>query len=190
MPFARFFGRYGFDDLLDHGLLDLLVFRLRRVLRREHHCIDRFRLAIAIPHRNLRLGIRPEPLEPTVAAKLRLAFDQPVREVNRQRHQLARLVARIAEHETLIARALLEVETLAFIDALRDVRRLPIVIDKHCARPVVHAELGVVVANPFDDAAGDLRVIDNRARRDLAREHDEPGIAQRLGGDSGGFVLR
>src|ERR1043166_7494379 len=46
---------------------------------------------------------------PPVAAQLGLALDQTVREIDRHRHELRRLVAGVAEHEALVARTLLEV---------------------------------------------------------------------------------
>src|SRR5207245_8495378 len=80
--------------------------------------------AVRVADGDLRLGVGPQPGQPAVAPQLGLALDQAVREKDRQRHQARRLVAGIAEHEALVAGALLEVESLALVDAARDVRRL------------------------------------------------------------------
>ncbi len=109
------------DDLLDHRFLDLLVRQARGVLRGEHHGVDRVGLAVDVADGDLRLGVGAQPGQAPVAPHLGLALDQPVREVDRQRHQLRRFVAGVAEHQALVARALVEVEALAFVHALRDV---------------------------------------------------------------------
>ena len=93
----------------------------------DHHGVDVVRLAVDVAHGDLRLGVGPQPRQPPVAAQLRLALHQAVRVVDRHRHQLRRLVAGEAEHQALVARALLEIEPLAFVHALRDVRRLLVV---------------------------------------------------------------
>ena len=102
------------------------------------------------------LRIRAQPLELAVLAQLGLLLDQAVREVDRQRHEAFGLGARVAEHHALVAGALLEVEALAFIHALRDVGRLLVVGDEHGATLVVDAVVGVVVADLLDRVARDL----------------------------------
>jgi hypothetical protein len=87
-----------------------------------------------------------------------------VREIDRQRHQARRLVAGIAEHQALVARALVEVEALAFVHALRDVLRLLAVGDDHRAGMRVEADRRIVVADALDGLARDRVVVDARAR--------------------------
>ncbi len=123
-------------------------------------------------------------------AQLRLALHQPVRQEDRQRHQLRRFVARVAEHQALVARALVEIQAAAFVDALRDVRRLLVVGNQHGAALVVDAVVAVVVADPLDRLARDGLIVDHGVRGDLAGEHDQAGGAQRFGGDARVFVLR
>ena len=62
-----------------------------------------------------------------------------VRHLDRQRHQLLGLVARVAEHQALIAGALLG--GIAAIDALRDVGRLLLDRDHHRAGVGVEAHV-------------------------------------------------
>ena len=85
-----------------------------------------------------------------------LLLDQAVREVDRQRHEAFGLGARVAEHQALVAGALVEVQALAFIHALRDVGRLLVVGHEHGATLVVDAVVGVVVADLLDGVARDL----------------------------------
>src|SRR6185436_17579828 len=149
------------DDLLDHRLFDLLVTDARRMLGGEHHGLDRLGFAVrGVAQRDLGLRVRTQPGELAVAPHFGLALDQAVREVDGHWHEARRLVAGVAEHEALIARALVEVETLAFVDALRDVARLLAVGDDHRAAVRVEADLRVVIADAADGAARDVLDID------------------------------
>jgi hypothetical protein len=55
---------------------------------------------------------------------LRPALHDAVRVVDRERHQLGVSLAGVAEHQALVAGALVEVEAFAFVHALGDVGRL------------------------------------------------------------------
>jgi hypothetical protein len=90
---------------------------------------------------------------------------------------------------TLIASALLEVEALAFIDALRDIDGLRVVRRKHRTTAIVEADRGVVVTDFLDDIPRDLTVIHLRAGGYLAGHHDEARRHQRLCGYTAVFVL-
>ena len=70
-----------------------------------------------------------------------------VRVDDRRGHELRRLVARVAEHEALVAGALLLVEALALGHALRDVRALLLDGDEHGARVGVEAHVRARVAD-------------------------------------------
>ena len=187
---SRLPGEHRLDDLFDHGLLDVFVLDVRMMLRRQHDGVDLRRLAVDVFHRDLRLRVRAQPLELAVLAQLGLLLDQAVREVDRQRHEAVGLGARVAEHHALVARALFEVQALAFVDALRDVGRLLVVGHEHGATLVVDAVVGVVVADLLDGVARDLLEVDDGAGGDLAGEHHETGVAQRLGAYARELVLR
>ena len=100
-----------------------------------------------------------------------------MRELNRHRHELGRLIRGVAEHHSLIART-------ARVDALRDVRRLAIDGAEHGARLSVEAEARVVVADRRDRAAHDIRNGDIRVRRDLPGHACEAGGDERLARDA------
>ena len=100
-----------------------------------------------------------------------------MRELNRHRHELGRLVGRVAEHHPLVARA-------AGVDALRDVGRLAIDRAQHRARLAVEAEARVVVADRRDRAAHDVRDRDVGIRRDLAGDARESGGHERFACDA------
>ena len=179
------------DDFLDHGLgeLALLLVHARMVLRRQHDGVDRRRLAVDVADGDLRLGVRPQPRQPAVLPDFALALYEPVRVVDRERHQRRRLVAGVAEHQALVAGALVEMIVRGLVDAPLDVRRLPAIADHHRAAVGVEAKLGIVVADAPDRLARDARVIVHARRGDLAGEHDEPGRHQRLGGHAPGRIL-
>ena len=123
-------------------------------------------------------------------AQLGLFLDQTMREIDRQRHETFGLGAGVAEHQALVAGALLEVQAAAFIDALRDVRRLLVVGHEHGATAVVDAVVGVVVADLLDGLTGNGLEIHHRLGGDLTGHHHQAGVAQRLGGDARELVLR
>ena len=64
--------------------------------------------------RDLALGVGAQVRHAAVLAQLRLALDQAVRVVDRRRHQLGRLVAGVAEHQALVAGALLRRSSCAW----------------------------------------------------------------------------
>jgi hypothetical protein len=79
-------------------------------------------------------------------------FEDLVRVVDRRRHQLGRLAAGVAEHDALVARALVLVA--GGVDALRDMRRLSVQVDLDLGLLPVEAFL--LVADILDGVAGEL----------------------------------
>ena len=115
------------DDLFNAKFLDRSVPRLRAVLRGDDHVGDLHRLILHITDGDLRLRVGTQPLHPSALADAGQFAAELVRVHDRRRHQFRRLRRRVAEHQTLVARALLRVPLpfgLARIDALRDVGAL------------------------------------------------------------------
>ena len=179
------------DDLLDHrlGELGLPLVHARVVLRRQHDRVDRDRVPVVVADGDLGLRVGSEERQPAVAAHLALPLDQPVRVVDRERHQRRRLVAGVAEHHPLVAGALVQVVVGGLVDAALDVGRLLAVADHDRAAVGVEAQRGVVVADVPDRLARDVAEVDDRLRRDLAGHDDEAGRHQRLRGHAGRGVL-
>jgi hypothetical protein len=117
--------------------------------------------------------------------------------VKGRRHQLRRLVDREAEHDSLVARALILV--LRRVDALGDMRRLAMKVILEAGGLPVEARL--FVADPLHGVADDLFDLITRAGRpavrvlepflvidwwatDLAANHDPLSCDQRLAGDA------
>ena len=69
-----------------------------------------------------------------------------------------------------IASALIEVDALAFIDALCNIRRLAVDGGENGAALVVKADFGVVVADAANGVLGDFAIVDVRFGRYLARD--------------------
>ncbi len=162
----------------------------RVVLGGEHHGLDAPRPAVGIANRHLRLRVGTQPGQSPVAAHLALPLHQPVRVVDRKRHQRRRLVAGVAEHQALVASTLVQVLLGGALDAARDVGRLPAVADHHRAALGVEAQFGVVVADAVDGVARDAAVIVLVLGGDLAGQHDQAGGHQRFGGHPAVGVLR
>ena len=112
-----------------------------------------------------------------------------MRIINRRGHQLGRLVAGITEHQALVAGTGVEVVVARMVHALCDVVRLLVIANHHGATLVVDAVFGVVVADALDRVARDLDVVDVRVGRDLAGQHHEAGVRQRLGSDARAWIL-
>jgi hypothetical protein len=100
--------------------------------------------------------------------------------VDREGHQARRLVGRVAEHQALVAGALVEVEAFAFIDALGDVGRLAVDRSEYRAALVVKADVGVVVTDALHGSAGDIHVVDIGIGGNFTGNHHQAGGHQRL----------
>ena len=146
-----------------------------------------------VADRHLRLPVRAQVREDLGLPHLGQALRDLVREHDRQRHQLRGLVARVAEHQALVAgadavervvvaRVVLHLE--GGVDALGDVRRLLVERDDHAARLGVEAVLRARVADRRDPLAHEPRDVDVGRGRDLARDDDEAGRDERLARDA------
>ena len=169
------------------------------MLRRDEHALDLDRPAPAVlvdlvADRHLRLPVRAQVRQDVPSLRTsRKPARELVGEHDRQRHQLRRLVGRVAEHQPLVAgadaverivvaRVVLHLER--GVDALRDVGRLLVERDDHAAGLGVEAVLGARVADLLDPLAHEARDVDVGLGRDLARDDDEAGGDERLAGDA------
>ena len=151
-------------------------------------------------HRHLALAVRAQILHraavvPGGAARLGEAACQLVRQADRRRHQLRRLVAGEADHHALVAgadRVQLGVgeraggEAVAVLDrgahAHVDVRALLADRGDDAAGAVVEAVARIGVASLADRLAHDLGNIDPGGGGDLAGDEDQAGGRRRLAG--------
>ena len=112
--------------LLDHEFLDFLATNVVRVLRGNDYCGDFDRLVTFVANGNLRLTIRTQPLSLTTCmADLRDFATDTMSEHYCRWHELFGFIRRVAEHDSLVARALLGcvlILGLFRINALSDVR--------------------------------------------------------------------
>ena len=104
------------------------------------------------------------------------------------RHEHVGLVGRVAEHEALVAGALLAL--VLAVDALRDVRRLLADDVEHAAARAVEAHVRGVVADVEHGLAHQRLDVDPGAGRDLAGDDHHPGLDQRLAGDAAARIHR
>ena len=107
-----------------------------------------------------------------------------MRQRYRRRHVFGRLVARIAEHHALIARAYVQHGAVArlqrAVHALRYVGRLPVQRRQHRARIGVKAVFGAVIAYAAQRIARYAVYVHVAAGGYLAHHHDQPGAAGTL----------
>ena len=100
------------------------------VLGGEHHRVDADgAVLVVVLDGDLGLAVGAQVVERAVLAYLGEPLGEPVRDGDRQRHQLGGVVGGVAEHQALVAGALLVERVLggadprlvAVVDALRDV---------------------------------------------------------------------
>src|SRR5579859_816572 len=171
------------QDGLDHVVLDVggqqfLEVDVGRVLRRDHHGVQAHRRVAYVLDGHLGLAVRAQVGDGARAADFGQLPGQLVREHDRQRHELGRVTARVAEHQPLVAGAL-PVELVGalalavlerVVDALGDVRGLGADRDRDAAgRPVVTLGRGVV-ADLEDLVPDDAGNVDIGRGGDLARD--------------------
>ena len=174
------------DDLFVDGVAQLVGCDAVVVLGGDDHRADLVRPAVLVLDRHLALAVGAQPRQPA-PARVGEAPGQLVRERDGQRHQLRRLVAGVAEHHPLVARALLLAG--AGVDAHGDLGRLLLHRHHHSAALRVEAQRAVVEADARDGAAGDGRVVEPGVGGDLAEEDDEAGLDRGLEGDAAALVL-
>src|ERR671915_782744 len=178
--------------LLDVGGEELFEVDVWGVLGGDDHGVEADRVVAIVFDGDLGLAVGPQVGHGAVLAHRGEALRQPVRQRDRQRHQLGRLAARVAEHQALVAGALTVelVDSLALArlirvgDALGDVGRLRADGHRHAARVTVEALGRGVVADLqdlFADHAGDVHI---GLGGDLAGDVYLAGGDERLDGDS------
>ncbi len=167
----------GGDDRLDHFFhhcfAELFVANRFAVLRRDHHRIHALRPPTHIFHGHLRLAVGPQEIHLALASRLRKPPRQPVRQLDRHGHQLFGLVAGIAEHQALIARA-------AGVNAHGDVRRLVVDRGNNGAGLGVEAILSAGIPNVANHFPGQVAKVDVGVRGDFARYQHQSGSNQGL----------
>ena len=152
------------------------------MLGRDHHrgCLDR--LAVNILQSHLAFGVGTEPWLVAGVAGVGHGAQDAVGQVNRRRHQHVGLAASVAEHDALVAGALVLV--VAGIDALGDVARLGMDIDVDLGVTPMEAVLFVAdIADRFSGGAFQVVVGDAVGAADLAGKDDLIGGDQGLHGD-------
>ena len=137
----------GLDDLAHVGRGQRLV----EMLGREHDLGDADRLAVLVLDRDLALGVGAELGGGALAGLARIGehLEDLVGVVDRRRQQFRRLAAGIAEHDALVAGAVILVAGL--VDALRDVGRLR--VQQHVDLGLLPVEAVLLVADRLDRLA-------------------------------------
>ncbi len=161
------------DDLLADGGHQVFIADIGAVLGGEHHGIDGHRPAALVAHRDLTLGVGAQPGQAAVLAHHGLAFGEAVGIVDGRGHEDVGFVASIAEHEALIAGALVQIDATAFIHPLGDVRRLFVEGLHHGAGGPVETHLGGIVADAPHGLPRHVGIVHLRRGGDLPRQDDE-----------------
>ena len=150
------------------------------MLGRQDHRVHAHGIAVlVILHRHLGLAVRPQIIHQLLLAHLGQASRHLMGQGNGQGHLFGRLVAGVAEHHALIARA-----ADLVVGAQGDVAGLLVDVDKDAAGVAVKAVLRPIIADLADDLAGNLLDIDIAVRADLTHDVHEARRGRRLAGDA------
>ena len=127
----HFFGQHRENNVFFYGGNQFFARDIFIVLGGEYHGVDAFDFAgFAVVYAGeLGFGIGAQPRQKTAFAHFALALHQAVAVVDGKRHQYGGFVAGIAEHQALVACALVQIHALAFVDALGYIGRLLAVIE-------------------------------------------------------------
>ena len=177
--------------MLDEVGLDLAhVLDLGGVLRGDDDGRDLDGLAFLVAHGDLGLAVGTQIGEGAVVTHGGQALGQAARQVVRHGHEGLGFVRGITEHHALVAGADqvnrvgggagLGLEGL--VNALGDIGRLLVDEAHNAAGVAVKTELGTVVANAADDAAGDFLYVDVGLGANLAGDDDGAGGHEGLAG--------
>jgi hypothetical protein len=104
-----------------------------------------------------------------------------MRQLNRQRHQLRRLVTGKTEHQSLVACA-------TGIDTHSDIGRLPVERGQHGAGIAIKAKLCPRVTDLADCVASHSRLVDRGVSCDLAGDDHQASRDESLTSDAGSWV--
>ena len=181
------------DHFLDDPVPDGVVGDIILMLGRHDHRIHPHRAPVPVFHGNLGFAVRAQERQDPFAAHLGKTLGQPVRKGYRHRHQFGGFPAGIAEHDALIARALLLEQAFPGGHALGNIRRLPPQRNKDRAAVAIKTHGAVVVSyiqNNATDQSGDINLGSRghfagdhrhlRRNQRLAR-HPRPGILGQYG---------
>lgn len=185
------------DELADVGCEQRVQVDVRGMLRGDDHRVQPDRLVTVVLDGDLGLAVGAQVGDGPVLAHLGQSPGEAVRDVDRERHQLRRLVAGVAEHQALVARALLvELVLVALdpllvrgVDALCDVRRLRADRHRDATGSTVEALFGGVVTDLQNLVAHEVGDVGVGLGGDLARDMHQTGGDQGLDGDARGGVL-
>ena len=165
------------------------------MLRRHDHRVDAARAgSLVVFHRDLRLAIRQDEVQNALLAHIRQTAGQVVRRCDGIGHEGVRLVAGIAKHHALVARADVEhALSAAFervVHALRNVGRLPVDADEHTAVVRIKPRPAADIADAADGIARDFLHVHIAARRDFAHHEHDARVDRHIAGDARLLVLR
>ena len=187
----------GIDHIRDHILADLLARHIGVVLGRYDDRVHTHCLAVLILHGHLRFAVGTQIGQRAVLAHLGELLGELVRQRDRQRHQLGRFVAGVAEHHALVAGADEVVDVgfavlvlKALVHAHGDIRRLAVERGQHGAACGVKAIVGVGVADVLDHPARHSGDVHLRGGGDFAHDVHNAGGDGRFAGNMRFAVLR
>ena len=134
--FQPIFRHHRANDFFDDGFRKFgfhagAVGHFRGMLRADNDCVSTDGFAVAVAQRYLTLSVGPKERQRAVLTHDALTFHQAVCVVNRSGHQRGRFRAGIAEHQTLVAGAEIELVIHRVINALGNVLRLLVVADEN-----------------------------------------------------------
>ena len=162
------------DDQFHDGFFQICLGHVFVVLGGQNNGVDAGDLAVFIATGDLAFRVGAQPWQQAAFAGFGLALYQTVREGNRGRHQYVGFVAGVAEHQALVAGAL--VFRLLAVNALGDVHGLLADDVDNAAGVTVVAHGRGGVADVLDHAAHQVFQIHPGAGGDFPTDDSDPGL--------------
>ena len=185
----QFSRQHVLDDQFHHAFAQVFVRHFRVVLGRQHDGVDGHNLSAFVTASDLGLGVRAE-----VRHQLRLLvtdigqdLQQEVAEIQGQRHIVLGIAAGVAEHQALVAGAL--IFRLGTVNTLVDVRGLLADDVHHAAGCAVETHVGTGVADVGDHVTNDLLQVNPGRSGDFAGDDCYAGFHQSLARHTGELVF-
>ncbi len=157
------------------------------MLRRQHDGLEAHRLVILIAQGDLALGIRAQPVELALLAHIGLLLHQAVRQGDGSRHQHVGFVGGIAEHQALVAGALLAL--VLAVDALGDVRRLFADDVDDAAARAIETHVRGVVTDVQHNLADERLDVHPGIGGHFTGDHDDTRLDEGLAGNTAARVV-
>ena len=154
----EFLGNRGHDRVFDDPFANDVLVDVGIVLRGDDDRVDAHGSFSVVFEGDLALGVGTEPIDGFFESQVGEFTHDAMRERDRKGHELRRLIAGVAEHDSLIPRA--DVFRVGGVDSLGDIGALLVERDHDGARGGVNSEFVVGVSDASNSGTHDVLIVE------------------------------